>query len=157
MKDGFWILQADSGMIGQIADIERASFFDPWRESDLSGTLSNPAMTLLAAQDANERVYGYLIGSLLPPEAEIWRIAVRPDCRREGIGRELIGAFLEKGRKIGCDRCFLEVRAGNRAARALYAACGFAERGVRKDYYRNPREDAILMDQYENEREREFQ
>ncbi len=78
-------------------------------------------------------------------EVEVHNLAVRPDARRQGLGRALLRHALTLGRARGARRAFLEVRAGNKAARALYAACGFALDGRRRDYYSEPREDALLL------------
>lgn len=141
----FAVVPADAGMIGQLWEIERAVFSDPWRAGDLAGGLNNPLLCTLAASDTQGRIPGYVTGSLLPPEGEIWRLAVLPGFRRSGIGRALVEAFLENGGRRGCDRFFLEVRAGNLPAIGLYAACGFVPCGRRRNYYRDPAEDAVLM------------
>ncbi len=145
MSGSFGIVPADVGMIGQMETVERAVFPDPWSAAELENGLYNRLLCNLIAIDEQGRVLGYLIGSLLPPEGEIWRLAVLPEHRRAGIGRALVDAFLETGGRRDCDRFFLEVRAGNQPAIALYTACGFGIGGCRKNYYRRPTEDALLM------------
>lgn len=136
---------AGSGLTRALADLERVCFSDPWSEADFGRGLDNPLLCTLAALDAGDRVCGYLTGSLLPPEGEIWRLAVSPDCRRAGIGRALTETFLKIGGQRNCERFYLEVRASNSAAIGLYAACGFVPCGRRRNYYKNPAEDAVLM------------
>ena len=145
------IVPADRGMIGEIVELDRAAFSDPWMTADLENALGNALLCTLAATDGEGRICGYITGSLLPPEGEIWRLAVRADCRRMGIGRALTEAFLGVGQDRACDRFFLEVRADNLPAIGLYRACGFVSYGLRKNYYRNPAQDAVLMRKGEGE------
>ena len=93
--------------------------------------------------DKNE-IAGYVIYSVVCDEAELLRIAVSDRCRRNGFGRRLMQEFL--GSLEGkAGSVYLEVRAGNEAAIGLYKGAGFEVAGVRKDYYRSPDEDAVLM------------
>ena len=87
----------------------------------------------------------YVLGRLIAPEAEIYRIAVLPDYRQRGIGYRLLSYAVKTERGRGLECAFLEVREGNIAARALYRAFGFSEMGKRKNYYKNPTEDAVVM------------
>ena len=91
------------------------------------------------------RVIGYIIGTKIPPESEIYRIAVRKDKRQRGIGYRLLSYALKTERGSGVETVFLEVRESNTPARALYKAYGFNEIGVRKNYYQKPTENAIVM------------
>lgn len=139
------IVPANRDMMKQVAQLERETFPDPWSAEDLSACLENPAYLILAAEDGGGEIRGYLIGILIPCEGEICRVAVPPEKRRQGIGRELLSEFMRYGARTGCDRYFLEVREGGEPARALYRSVGFEEYGRRKNYYRHPTEDAILM------------
>lgn len=145
MRSDDRIVPADAGMLERIAEMEREIFSDPWPLKSLENCLKNPAFIFLAARDGQGAVCGYLAGSLIPPEGEVCTLAVSPGRRREGIGRALLTAFLQKGVERGAERFFLEVRAGNASAIALYRSCGFIEYGRRKRYYRSPTEDAVLM------------
>ncbi|MEM1385492.1 MAG: GNAT family N-acetyltransferase [Pseudomonadota bacterium] len=92
--------------------------------------------------------HGVLLMRFASDEAEILTLAVILDARRQGLGRALLDRALSVARERGAARLFLEVRLGNRAARALYAAAGFAETGRRRDYYAVPgggREDALIL------------
>lgn len=116
---------------------------DGWREGSLASHLADPdAYTRVC--EVNGRVVASFLGKLLPPEAEIYRVATHPDARRMGYGAALLRDFIAFCSDRGCDRLFLEVRASNAAARALYVAGGFSECGKRPRYYRHPTEDAIL-------------
>lgn len=78
-------------------------------------------------------------------DAEVLRIAVRETDRRRGIGRELLSNMIAEAKRRGAGSIFLEVRYGNHAAVELYRKAGFTEEGIRKDYYSDPKEDALIM------------
>jgi ribosomal-protein-alanine N-acetyltransferase len=90
----------------------------------------------------------YLIGCGVAGESEILRIAVRPSFRRRGFGRKLMEYFLNVRKAKGDLTVFLEVRASNISAIALYESCGFRSYTVRRNYYKNPTEDAVMMNLY---------
>jgi ribosomal-protein-alanine N-acetyltransferase len=93
----------------------------------------------LLVAEADTVVVGFLVWrAVAPDEAEILNLAVHPGFRRRGVALELL-------RGLSMPEIFLEVRAGNQAARALYQRAGFEQCGVRRDYYDNPMEDAIVM------------
>lgn len=104
----------------------------PWSAAEIADMLDMPGTFLLDAPD------GFLVGRALAGEAEILTLAVAPRARRHGIARGLVAAFLDRARGAGAATAFLEVAADNAAARALYAAAGFAETGRRPRYYRRP-------------------
>ena len=125
--------------------LEEACFPDPWSEGAIASHLASSAtLTLLAVRDG-EAVGAILMG-LTPPEGEIYRIAALPEARRTGVGRALLAEGLSLAKAAGTERIFLDVRVSNEPARALYATHGFRETGIRRDYYRSPREDAVLME-----------
>jgi ribosomal-protein-alanine N-acetyltransferase len=99
----------------------------------------------LVAEDPQPGLAGFIVGGLVPPEAEIESVAVRPESQRQGIARKLLAAFGSEAQGLGCSVILLEVRPSNESGRAFYAASGFAETGLRPAYYANPVEDAILM------------
>ena len=90
-------------------------------------------------------VVGYIVGRKIPPEGEIYRIAVREDKRRRGIGYRLLSYCLKTERGSGVETVFLEVRSKNIAARELYRSYGFKEISTRRGYYQNPTDDAVIM------------
>jgi ribosomal-protein-alanine acetyltransferase len=90
------------------------------------------------------RVQGFVIAHAVGAEWEIENIAIAGSARRRGLGTRLLGELLDLARAKGAEAVFLEVRASNRAAQALYERWSFTPSGLRKCYYKNPEEDAIL-------------
>ena len=138
------VYNATENDLSVLANIEKAVFSDAWSLSALSSHLSAAyAVSLLLSVDGIP--VACLTGSLLPPEGEVFRVAVLPDFRRKGYGARLLSAFLELAGARGAEELFIEVRKSNLPAQALYTAYGFTEYAERKNYYANPREDAVLM------------
>lgn len=128
----------------RIAEIEEAVFPDPWQKKDIfSYVCSEDGMCFVATEGGS--VVAYLVGRLIAPEGEIYRIAVDERFRQRGIGYRLLSFSMKTERGRGLETVFLEVRKSNIPARKLYRAYGFREIGERKNYYRNPTENAILM------------
>ena len=127
-----------------IAEIEELSFSDPWDRKDIfSYICSDTGMCFVAAEDG--KPIAYLIGRLIAPEGEIYRVAVAPHKRQRGVGYRLLDYAVKTSKGQGLEILFLEVRSRNIPARKLYTAYGFKEIGVRKNYYKDPQDDAIVM------------
>ena len=138
------IRRAKTDDIADIARIEAEVFSDPWSENALLPYVcSEGGMCYTASSDG--RVIAYIIGRVIAPEGEIYRIATHPAYRRRGIAYRLLDYAVkcEKGR--GLEVLFLEVRESNTPAKNLYKSYGFKEMGVRKNYYKDPVENAVLM------------
>ncbi len=130
--------------IPQIAALERACFSHPWSEDALREELWNDSAVIIAAEGEDGTVLGYAGLQTVLDEGYINNVAVDQRFRRQGVADELIAAFVRFGRaKLAF--LTLEVRSSNAPAIALYAKHGFREVGRRKNYYDDPREDAILM------------
>ena len=129
---------------GEIAAMEREIFSDPWSEGDINSYICREGAMCFTATDGSG-VVGYIIGTKIPPEGEIYRIAVRPDKRQRGIGYRLLSYGLKTEIGEGVETVFLEVRSRNVPAIALYKSYGFSECGKRKNYYQNPPDDAVVM------------
>lgn len=129
--------------IREIAAIERACFTDPWTENGLQEELDNSCARFLTAVDENGAVAGYIGCHTVLDEGYITNVAVSPEYRRQGIGRQLVQALLERVHDLAF--VTLEVRVSNEAAIRLYQGCGFQPVGTRKKFYRHPEEDALLM------------
>lgn len=130
--------------LDQVAEIETGIFSEPWSRKGFADSLSLGDTLYLTALE-RERVAGYcgLLRSF--EEADITNVAVAEEFRNRGIGRKLLQTLLEKGRGAGIERFTLEVRASNLPAIHLYESLGFETAGVRKDFYRKPKEDALIM------------
>lgn len=127
-----------------IAEMEANIFGDPWSKKDIFSYICSDTGMCFTALDGEEPI-AYVIGRKIPPEGEIYRIAVREDKRQRGIGYRLLSYALKTELGSGVETVFLEVRSKNDAARALYRAYGFKEMGIRKNYYQNPSDDAVVM------------
>ena len=118
--------------LDEVAELERICFTTPWSRNMLVEELQNDCAAFLVALDDEDHVAGYAGLLVVLDEGYITNVAVRPECRRNGIAQKL--AFLT-----------LEVRASNYGAIALYGSRGFRSVGRRKNYYEHPKEDAIIM------------
>ena len=127
-----------------IAEMETHIFGDPWSKKDIfSYICSDTGMCFTALEDGEP--IAYIIGQKIPPEAEIYRIAVREDKRQRGIGYRLLSYALKTERGSGVETVFLEVRERKLPARNLYRTYGFNEVGHRENYYQNPKDNAVIM------------
>ena len=131
--------------LSQAAEIERLCFSDPWSEKMLAEHLANPCSLTLAAVDGVGRLLGYVGLLAVVDEGYITNVAVRPDCRRQGVASSLLQALEARGRARNLTFLTLEVRQSNAPARALYEKLGYVQAGMRRNYYENPREDAVIM------------
>lgn len=130
-----------------VMDIDRNSFPNPWPENTYWYELrKNPASHLLVIQSRETtQVVGVAGYWLVIDEAHISTFAVHPDWRSRGVGKVLLAAMLRQAAGLGATGATLEVRAGNKAAQSLYRGFGFQVVGLRKGYYKNNGEDAVLM------------
>lgn len=124
--------------------LERRSFSDPWTEASFHDALSSAWTFGLVAETARGTA-GYMIGREVAGTGEVLNLAVAPEFRRRGIAGALLEAGLAAFRRRHVDEVFLEVRESNRTAQALYLSRGFRAVGQRAAYYRNPREDALVL------------
>ena len=127
-----------------IAAAEAICFSDPWCERDILGYISTEGGICFVAY-RGDRLIAYILGRLIAPEAEIYRIAVLPDERGRGVGYRLLDFSMKTERTRGLETVFLEVRSKNIPAINLYASYGFKSVGTRKGYYKDPVDDAIIM------------
>ena len=128
----------------QIAALEAAIFPDPWsRDSVIETVCTEGAMCFTAVLEG--RVIAYVLGRIIPPEGEIYRVAVDPEFRQRGVGYRLLDYAVKTSRGAGLETVFLEVRSRNVPAIALYKAYGFRTVGHRRGYYKDPPDDAIIM------------
>jgi ribosomal-protein-alanine N-acetyltransferase len=131
--------------IPAVHEIDMLSFSLPWPERSFRFELTENPVARGWVAEVDGQIAGMLVLWFIVDEAHIATIAVHPDFRRQGIGEQILLAALQAVHKEGARRVFLEVRAGNAAAQAMYKKYGFEFAGVRPRYYRDNNEDALLM------------
>ncbi len=132
--------------LNQIVQIERASFADPWTEESFRRLLGgHPAIFQVIGDPPDTRIAGYVIAFSVGEDAELLNVAVEATFRGRGLAGRMLDAVLFELSGRGVRTAFLEVRESNAAALALYGSRGFTEIGRRRNYYRRPIEDALVM------------
>ncbi len=138
------IVPLEEKWLDQMAQIETLCFSDPWSPQALAEEMESPlARYVLCAE--GERLLGYAGARMVLEECQVVNVAVRPDCRLQGVAGRMMKALLDCARREGREYATLEVRQSNEPAIRLYQKLGFAPQGIRPGYYENPREDALLM------------
>lgn len=127
----------------QIAEIEKGCFAEPWSAASVNALLGREEAVFARSSDG-KRLLGYALGAVSFDEAELYRLAVPPEFRRQGFGGRLLADFLQACFRRGARRVFLEVRSKNIPALSLYRKAGFAQIAVRKGYYGD--DDAVVME-----------
>ena len=135
------------GHLDDVYIIETECFSHPWSRQSLEDELNNETSLFLVAKEENE-VIGYIGMSIVIDEGYIFNVAVRESYRNMGVATALINELVTYGKKNNFCFITLEVRESNLPAISLYSKFGFIKAGERKDYYSNPKENAILMTKY---------
>ena len=138
------LIRADMSRLDEIVTIENECFTPPWSRESMASELASPDGSVFCTLYGGA-VTGFAVMHRAGSEAELYQIAVRTGFRRHGAADPLMEAVKGEASKRGLDRIFLEVRSGNAAAIALYLKHGFIKCGMRRDYYDDPKEDAVLM------------
>ena len=134
--------------ISEVLLLEQEAFGQmAWHAEDFESAISSKCDFPLVIQAGADSIglAGYAVLRIIAPEAEIENICVAPACRRSGVGETLMAEMLRLAAERDAERIFLEVRAHNEPAKALYLKSGFVESYRRKNYYQGPTEDAIIM------------
>ena len=139
------IVPMNADHLDEVAELERICFSTPWSRNMLAEELDNLLSAFLVALDDRDRVVGYAGVQVILDEGYITNIAVRPECRQQGIAGKLLQVFLDFAQANKLAFLTLEVRASNHTAIMLYGSRGFRSVGRRKNYYEHPKEDAIIM------------
>lgn len=126
--------------------IEEVSFPTPWSRGMFLEDFPRDFSDTLVAAGTDDDVLGYAVCWTIAGESHLLNIAVHPERRGQGIGRALLSECIRRAARAGASRIFLEVRAGNEGAQRLYRSMGFAFRGIRKGYYTDTGEDAVILD-----------
>ncbi len=127
--------------VAQVAALEKMIFSDAWSENSVRSELSNELSLWLVAVDG-DTVAGYIGSQTVLGEADMLNLAVRPEYRRQGLGRQLVEELI---RRLDAHCLTLEVRVSNEPAKTLYESMGFVQVGRRKNYYEKPKEDALIL------------
>lgn len=127
-----------------VAEMEQQIFSDPWSEKNVLETVQQKQSVCFAAEKAGH-LLGYLLAYHAADEAEIARIAVQKEARRQGAAGKLMQALEHYCEEHKMEKLLLDVRESNEAARSFYTKNGFVEDGIRQGFYVNPSEDAVLM------------
>ena len=131
--------------VAQVAELEAVCFGSAaWSEKSVASELENELALWLVAMEGNT-VAGYVGSQTVMEETDMMNVAVHPAYRRQGIAEKLVRALVEELKAAGSRCLTLEVRSSNAPAIALYEKLGFVQTGLRKNYYRNPREDALIL------------
>ena len=130
--------------VAHVAHLEKLCFHDPWSIRSIMSELNNPLSLWLVAMDG-DTLAGYIGSQSVMGESDMMNVAVNPDYRKQGVGTKLIAVLVEALVQAGNHCLTLEVRASNSPAICLYEKLGFACVGRRPNYYRNPKEDALIL------------
>ena len=140
----YTVRRADKKDVKGIVKRENSCFSTPETEESIYTFLKSKTFYIDVIEDEGV-VTGHCIYFFVPDNAEIISLAVAPEKRRLGFGRDLVYSVIEKAKENGCKEVFLEVRKSNEAAIALYTSIGFHQVGERKNLYSKPDEDGLIM------------
>ena len=143
-----WIVEpmSSGSDLDAVLEIERASFVNPWtREMYLADLDNHDVSHCYVVRDAARLIVGFCSFWCVLDELHINNVAVAPTSRRAGAATALLHEVLRAGSRLGARRATLEVRRSNEHARRLYERFGFSIAGVRRDYYTDPVEDALVL------------
>ena len=135
------ITRMNESHVCAVAELEKQNFSEPWSENSVRGELTNQLALWLVALDG-DAVVGYVGSQTVLGEADMMNIAVADSHRRRGIARALVEELIAR---LDATMLTLEVRASNTPAIKLYESLGFQQVGLRKNYYRKPKEDALIL------------
>jgi len=129
----------------EVAELEKVCFHDPWSRASFEAELRAAPVSLCRVLRLGERLAGYMIAWFIEDETHLANIAVAPWARRRGYAQTMLDHLLRECYLRGSRTVVLEVRISNQGAIDFYERNGFVPGGVRKHYYNNPREDALVM------------
>ena len=139
------IAAATEADVAAVVQIEKACFSEPWSEESFRALVDGAHALFLVAVNPDHGIAGYIAAIELGDDAELLNVAVEPGSRRRGIAALLLDSVVAELRAKGLKALYLEVRESNLAALALYKSRGFRQLGVRRNYYRRPAENALVL------------
>jgi len=145
------IVKMDYCHVNKVAELEKMCFSSPWSESSLSEEVENEGAFFIVSVNEKNEVEGYCGMHIVLDECYIDNIAVFPEARNKGVAKALLEALEEKAKEINACFLTLEVREGNQRARHIYEKFGFLNQGVRKNFYLNPTENAVIYKKFYKE------
>jgi len=149
VSPGLLLRQARPEDLPELAALEAACFTHPWTEAQIAEEMavSSPGGVFVLESAARERrvLCAYCAFRLVVDEMHVMNLAVAPEARRRGLARRLLRFALRRAARAGAETAFLELRAGNEGALALYESLGFRRLSRRRAYYRQPVEDALVL------------
>lgn len=128
----------------QIIKIEQETFSDPWNEEDFKNSYQDINNSYLVVEIEGV-VAGYCGYWGIAGEGYIYNVAIKKECRRQGLGFQMLRYLIDQAKGRGITSMTLEVRQSNEAAIQLYQSLGFEAAGIRSDFYTRPKEDAVIM------------
>jgi len=149
MENDVVIKETALNHIDDIMMVERLSFTIPWSRESFIHELKDNKFSRYISALVNGKVVGYAGMWIIFDEGHITNIAVHPEFRKNGIGSRLLEKLIDISQENGVEKLTLEVRRSNTAAKNLYYKYGFKEEGIRKCYYADNGEDAIIMWKYD--------
>lgn len=136
---------AEEGDVHEVAELDKLCFAMPWSEESFRQEFTENERALYIVAEIGGRIVGYAGMWVILDEGHITNVCVHPDYRKRHIGEGILRVLIAAGAQVGVERTTLEVRKSNAPAIALYEKLGFVQEGVRKGYYENNNEDAIIM------------
>lgn len=131
--------------LDQIMEVEHASFTTPWSREAFYNELFNNKFAVYLVLEMDNRVVGYCGVWIVIDEAHVTNVAVLPAYRGRKLGEALLSKLMSIAREMGARSMTLEVRVTNHVAQSLYRKLGFQNGGIRKSYYSDNQEDALVM------------
>jgi len=131
--------------IDQVIEVEHASFTTPWSREAFFNEIHNNKFAVYIVLEENDKIIGYCGTWIVIDEAHVTNIAILPEYRGKKLGEALLGNLISTAREMGARSMTLEVRVTNHVAQSLYRKFGFQNGGIRKNYYSDNQEDALIM------------
>jgi len=131
--------------IDQVIEVEHASFTTPWSREAFFNEIHNNKFAVYIVLEENDKIIGYCGTWIVIDEAHVTNIAILPEYRGKNLGEALLGNLISTAREMGARSMTLEVRVTNHVAQSLYRKFGFQNGGIRRNYYSDNQEDALIM------------
>ncbi|MFJ7729466.1 ribosomal protein S18-alanine N-acetyltransferase [Neobacillus sp. NPDC097160] len=145
MVDSYVFRQMREEDIDQVLEVEHASFSMPWSREAFYNELYNNKFAVYIVLEEDDRIIGYCGTWVVIDEAHVTNVAILPGYRGKKLGEALMSKLMSVSREMGARTMTLEVRVTNHVAQSLYRKLGFQNGGIRKNYYSDNQEDALIM------------